>query len=178
MKSILIEYCERNENLWEDYFLFLMRHYEELGLPYDFEMTFSFIGNPLLAGNAIIVRESNTQAIVGAIGFVFGTGQDQFEDQTICQVETIYIDPEWRRKSLFLTLLYTFVSYLQRNHPQVQRIQFWSAADRHDLHRLFSKFSTLMKVNDKPFGKIGFYQTDPDRILGVCSRMLERRSLR
>lgn len=175
MKSICIEYCERNENLWEDYFLFLMRHYEELGLPYDFEMTFSFIGIPLMSGNAIIVRESSAQAIVGAIGFVFGTGLDQFEDTTICQVETIYIDQKWRRKLLFPTLLYAFASYLKRNQPQVQRIQFWSSADRPDLTRLFSKFSTLIKINDKPFGKICLYHTDTERILGICSKIVERR---
>lgn len=177
VKAIGIEYCNRTENLWEDYFLFLMRHYEELGLPYDFEMTLSFIGNPILAGNAIIAREQATKTIVGAIGFVFGTGGDQFEDHTICQVETVYIDKRWRRKPLFLTLLCTFASYLKREHPRVQRIQFWSPADRPDFVQLFEKISTLMKMNDKPFGSICLYHTDTERILAVCSKYMERRSV-
>src|SRR5690606_21802189 len=112
VKSIQLDTCDENDQLWEEYLLFLMRHYEELGLPYDFEMTLSFIGNPMWEGNALIAREQMTETVLGAIGFVFGTGADQFEDKDICQVEIVYIDKVWRRSPLFLRMLSSFATYL------------------------------------------------------------------
>jgi len=157
--------CNKNERLWEEYFLLLMNHYEELRLPYDAEMTLSFIGTPILEGNAMIARLKETNETVASLGFVFGTGADGYEDHSICQVEIIYIEHVWRQTKLFVSMLLAFADFLEHKHPSTKVIQFWSPADQDDLNRLFMKFSEPIKTSEKSFGRIHLYQTTPERIV-------------
>jgi hypothetical protein len=174
MPMIEIRVCEKDERLWEAYILLLMRRYEELGLPYDDEMTLSFIGNPILGGNALIARDKETGHTVGVLGFVYGTGADYFEDDSTCQVEVIHIEQPWRHTKLFVTIILTLVAYLERQRPGTTRIQFWSPADRHDLNRIFGKLCTLIKTNEKSFGRISLFQTNTSTILSSLPHLKER----
>src|SRR5690554_3118982 len=121
MKSaVKVLTCDQNDELWDEYFLLLMRRYEDLGLPYPFDMTFSFIGNPIVSGNALIVQTEDSGDTIGAIGFVFGTGEDQYTDDSVCQVEALYIEPRWRRKVTAMMLL-EFIACLYQGQHQVER---------------------------------------------------------
>lgn len=165
MKTIELLFCGKEEQRWEEYLLFLLRRYDELGLPYDHEMTLSFIGSPYLGSDALLAQLKGTGETIGALGFVFGTGEDFFDNDSICQVEIIYIDKQWRHTKLFGSMLVTFAKYLEQQHPAASLIQFWSPADRQDLNKLFAKFSDLIKTNDKSFGRVSLYQTNTKRIL-------------
>lgn len=171
MKSALqVLACNRVEGLWDEYFLLLMRRYDDLGLPYPFDMTFSFIGNPIISGNALIARKADSEETIGALGFVFGTGEDQYTDESVCQIEAVYVEPGWRQTKAAVWLLMEFVALLKNRQPPVERIQFWAPADRPDLHRLFSKFSDCIRTNEKSFGRISLYETTLERLAAYADR--------
>lgn len=162
--SVEILRCGRDDLLWDDYFLLLMRNYPDLGLPYPFDMTLSFVGNPICAGDALIARNAKSGETVGALGFVFGTGADEYTDRSVCQVEALYVKPGWRQTAVPALLLLHFADYLEQCRPGIERIQFWSPADLPALDRLFRKFSEGIKTSEKSFGRIRLYETDVHRI--------------
>lgn len=164
MSSVEVLVCDKDDLLWDEYYLLLMRRYQDLGLPYQFDMMLSFIGNPIVSGNALIVRTLDSVETIGAMGFVFGTGADYFTDESICQIEIVYIESHWRHTRVLALMLLKFVEYIKKRHRFVERIQFWSPADRPDLHRLFTKFCDCIKTNERNFGRISLYQTTTTRI--------------
>lgn len=166
--------CGKDDRAWDEYFLLLMRRYADLGLPYDFGMTLSFIGNPIVSGNALIALAPGGGQAVGALGFVFGTGADEFTDETVCQIEIVYVEPPWRHTGVLAELLLKFSEYIRQHHPAAEHIQFWAPADRPDLHRMFAKFSDCVKTNDKPFGRISLYKTTVARVADYARRFQRR----
>jgi len=167
--------CNQEQALWDEYFMLLLQHYEELSLPYDFEMSFGFIGNPILQGNALVAIDPDTGLAVAALGFVFGTGADRFENAQICQVEAVCISQAYRHTMLFYAMLRRFAHSMAEQYPDTSAIQFWSPADRCDLRRLFGKFCDKIKTNEKSFGRIDLFQTDVPRLLAYSARRGNRK---
>lgn len=172
--TVQVLLCDSDDQLWDEYFLLLMRRYEDLGLPYDFDMTLSFIGNPIVSGNAFIARSLQSGETIGALGFVFGSGADQYTDESLCQIEVLYIEEGWRHTKLLAQMLLEFVEFEKHRHRPIERIQFWSPADRSDLHRMFTKFSDCIRTNEKSFGRISLYQSTMDRIAKYAQRFQQR----
>src|SRR6478752_5186562 len=86
----------------EAYMDFLLRHHDELNLPYTFSMKLSFISSPLFLGKAMLIISEESYDMVGAAGFGYGTGPGDYEDQHICQIEVAFIEKELRSTSLFI----------------------------------------------------------------------------
>ncbi|WP_281884945.1 hypothetical protein [Paenibacillus sp. YYML68] len=169
--SIEWKLCNQDEGCWDEYLLLLLHHYEELSFPYGFEMALSFIGNPMVAGNALIAQERESGRTVAALGFVFGTGQDYYENERVCQLEALYIASVHRGSALYLTMLRQLVTTLQERYTQTETIQFWAPSDREDLRRLFGACFELVKTNEKDFGRIDLFTSTVDRLAAFCKRI-------
>ncbi len=59
----------------ELYIQFLLEHHNNLNLPYEFAVKLSFLSSPLIAGKAMLILREEPYEVVGAAGFVFGTGR-------------------------------------------------------------------------------------------------------
>ncbi|WP_135553669.1 hypothetical protein [Paenibacillus cymbidii] len=126
----------------EAYIDFLLRHHDELNLPYPFAMKLSFISSPLFLGQAMLAINEESYELVGAAGFGYGTGPGNYEDKHICQIEVAFIEREWRRSPLFAHGLRALVEAIRAGNPEVSQVQFWiAAADA--AGRLFAKFLAL-----------------------------------
>ncbi|WP_248927255.1 hypothetical protein [Paenibacillus hamazuiensis] len=122
---------------------FLLRHCADLNLPYAFAVKLSFISSPLIFGRAMMILSEEDYDVVGAAGFVYGTGPNAYEDRHICQVEVAYLRPEYRRTTLFMQGLMTILGEIKAGSPDVEMIQFWVAEAQTVEERLFSKFLAL-----------------------------------
>ncbi|HZG85590.1 hypothetical protein [Paenibacillus sp.] len=160
--------CGEDDALWDDYFLLLMGRYAELKLPYEFRVAFSFIGDPIIQGDALLVRDADGRT-AGVLGFIFLDGEDG-TPAAVCQAEALYLREEVRGSAAFFRLLQAFSAYLAEQAPGAGTIRFWSPADRADLRRLFGKFCRLVKTNDKSYGRIDLFETSPARLEQYTSR--------
>ncbi|GAA4850987.1 hypothetical protein GCM10023310_32100 [Paenibacillus vulneris] len=128
---------------FESYVKFLLRHHADLNLPYAFAVKLSFISSPLIFGKAMLILSEEDYDVVGAAGFVYGTGPNGYEDRHICQVEVAYLRPEYRRTSLFMQGLMNLLSEIKAGNRDVEKIQFWVTEGQSEEERLFSKWNVL-----------------------------------
>ncbi|WP_229750735.1 hypothetical protein [Paenibacillus nasutitermitis] len=150
---------------YEAYMKFLLRYQEELNLPYSFAMKLSFIGSPLLFGKAMLIFNDDPYEIVGAAGFVYGTGANNYEDRHVCQIEIAFLRKEYRGTLLFQRGLQALTALMKSGEPAIEQVQFWVSADQEGLGRLFSKFldlpdSTQQAVNQLSFYRFSFHELE------------------
>jgi hypothetical protein len=159
----------------EAYMSFLLRHHDELNLPYPFAMKLSFISSPLFLGKAMLAISEESYQLVGAAGFGYGTGPGDYEDRHICQIEVAFIEKELRHTSLFAEGLCALTAAIKEGNPDVRQVQFWVSAVSGDLDRLLAKFlslpgSTKAIVNDLALYTVPFHELE-----AYCNRMKYRR---
>ena len=109
---------------------FLIRHHDELGLPYAFPHKLSFIGSPLLHGKALLMIDEASYEFVGASGFVYGTGADEFTDRSLCQIEIAFLRQDARCTMTFIRGLRALLELIrgEAGDTDVLTVQFWLTA--------------------------------------------------
>lgn len=167
MASLTFISCGEDDALWDEYFLLLMEQYPELTLPYGFPEAFSFIGDPIIQGDALLVREADAR-LAGALGFVFP--DDVPAAARLCQVEALYLREEVRNAVTLYRLLQAMSAYLAERATLVEVIRFWSPADREDLRRLFGKCCQLVRTTVKDYGRIDLFETTATDFAQFTSR--------
>jgi len=159
---------------YEAYVKFLLQHHDELNLPYSFAVKLSFISSPLLFGKAMLIFNEEPYEIAGAAGFVYGTGNNQYEDRHVCQVEVAFLQQGYRRTSLFTQGLQALVNEMKAGNPDVEKVQFWTSPSNGELEKLFSKLSALPGSTRSVINGLAFY-TVPFRELESYSTRLYAR---
>lgn len=140
--SLLFRPCEFDMD-HKAYADFLIHHHDQLNLPYSFASKLGFISSPLIFGKASLIFEEEAHRIIGAIGFVYGTGADHYEDRQVCQIETVFLLKEYRSSMLFPELLRRTLQLIHDGEPNVQTIQFWVDARQAEMTEMFSKLLKL-----------------------------------
>lgn len=159
---------------YETYIRFLLQHHDELNLPYPFAVKLSFIGSPLLFGKAMLIFSEEPYDVVGAAGFVYGTGPNQYEDRHICQVEVAFLLREYRCTSLFMQGLHALVGEMKAGNPDVEMVQFWTSENQAGLEKLFSKFHALPGSNRFTVNNLVCHQISFHELEAYCSRFESR----
>ncbi|XID91397.1 hypothetical protein ACF3MZ_23205 [Paenibacillaceae bacterium WGS1546] len=142
----------------EAYMKFLIRHQGELGLPYPFAAKLGFIASPLSSGRAMLILSEEPYEIVGAVGFVYGTSRDNYEDRAVCQVEIAFLREEYRRTALFGRGLRELLALMREGEPNVERVQFYAAADDEERKALLSKLLKLPGSTMEPANGMSLYK--------------------
>ncbi len=147
----------------EAYMNFLLQHHNELQLPYSFALKLSFISSPLILGKALLIFNEEPYQIVGAAGFVYGTGANDYEDNHVCQVEIAFLQKDYQGTLLFIHGLLALIDLIKASNPDVQQIQFWASTDNKAIKRIFSKFSnwpgsTQSIVNHMTLYSLSFHE--------------------
>ncbi|KAB8130512.1 hypothetical protein F9U64_14300 [Gracilibacillus oryzae] len=167
----------QSEMEFEAYIKFLLQYHQELNLPYSFAMNLSFVSSPLIFGKAMLIRSDEPYEIVGAAGFVYGTGANDYEDQHVCQVEVAFLQKQFRNTFLFLYSLDALLKEMKNGNPDVKQIQFWTAMDDEKLGRLFTKFSAVPGSTKSVVNNLVLYTVLFDELEAYChqfSRILKR----
>ncbi|WP_338553130.1 hypothetical protein [Paenibacillus sp. KS-LC4] len=155
----------------EAYAAFLIQHHAELNLPYAFPMKLSFMGGPLILGKGLLLFSEEPYEIVGAAGFVCGTGEHDYEDQHICQIEIAFIRKEYRSTRLFANGLNALIELMKKTSPGVQQVQFWVRADDCQLDRLLSKFTRLPGASRSSVNQLTLYKIPYSELEGYVQKL-------
>lgn len=153
------------------YITFLLEHHDDLNLPYEFAMKLSFMSSPLILGKALIVFDEHNYQVVGAAGFVYGTGANQYEDKHICQFEVAYIQQAYRRTTLFTQGLRVLVEAIKADNPAVTQVQFWTSTGQKELDKLMAKFTVLPCSSKSIVNNMAFYTIPFDELESYCNRL-------
>ncbi|NOU93738.1 hypothetical protein GC093_10960 [Paenibacillus sp. LMG 31456] len=159
---------------YEGYIKFLLEHHDELNLLYPFAVKLSFISSPLIFGKAMLIFSEDPYQIVGASGFVYGTGPNNYEDRHICQVEVAFLQREYRCKPLFIKGLKVLIAEMKAGNPDVETVQFWASDGQMELEGLFSKFNSLPGSNRFTVNNLVCYQISFRELETYCRRFKNR----
>ncbi len=162
--SYYFEICA-TETYQAKYLDYLLGHYADLGLPYPFTVALSYIASPVLIGNEAILAFNADDELVGAVGYIHGTGDHDYADTEIVQIQIVYIDETCRCTRLFLRGLQFLAQHLRDLDQHVAEIRFWTAAS--STHRsLFGKLAERASVTNHPaYGQLDEYRVSLPALL-------------
>ncbi|MDQ0171249.1 hypothetical protein [Paenibacillus tundrae] len=141
------------------YMDFLLANYKELNMPYPFPVTLSYISSPLLIHGGAILYFDDEDEPAGALGYIYGTGENDYEDRHVIQIQVAFLTEQNRGSRLFLEGLCFLIQHLaeQADAELPQEIHFWTAKDVRK-HRLFSKFAKQSENVEGEYGGMSGYK--------------------
>ena len=143
----------------QKYVEFLLEHYQDLNLPYSFPISLSFIASPLLMEDEkgeCFLCFSDQHEVIGALGYIYGTGENQYQDTHLIQIQIVYFREEYRKTTLFLHTLQFLIQYIAQLDREVKEFRFWTPAND-DLQRLFTKIADKINSLETAFGPLDEY---------------------
>ncbi|GMK39295.1 hypothetical protein PCCS19_23490 [Paenibacillus sp. CCS19] len=129
------------------YIDFLLTHYEGLRLPFPFPVAFGFIASPILMENEGFLCLDDDGEAVGAFSYIHGTGEGNYEDRHIVQLQVAYLAETHRCTKLFLQGLHTLAEHLNELGEEVSELVFWTGTDDYTT-RLFGKFAERTSIGE------------------------------
>ncbi|PWW03256.1 hypothetical protein DFQ01_107153 [Paenibacillus cellulosilyticus] len=145
-------YICASEMYQRKYMDFLLNNYEDLRLPYSFPVAFRFIASPVLLGHECFLCVDDEGEAVGAFSYIHGTGEGNYEDRHVVQLQVAYLTQSYRRRTaLFLLGLHTLAEHLSGLNEEVTELVFWTGTDAYT-GRLFGKFAERTSVGEAVIG--------------------------
>lgn len=146
------------ERYQEKYISFLLEHYSALNLPYSFPVTLSYIASPVLMTEEAILFFDHNDELAGALGYIYGTGEEQYQDTDIVQLQTLFLLDKYRGTRLFLEGLQYLTQYLAQLDREITELRFWVPAHDSQLRRLCGKLAQRTASSETAFGMIDEYR--------------------
>ncbi|MFT9849466.1 hypothetical protein [Aneurinibacillus sp. REN35] len=140
----------------QKYLEFLLEHYNQLHLPYSFPVALSFIASPILMERESFLCFNEEHEVIGAFGYIYGTGENDYEDTHIIQMQIVFLQEEYHGTTVFLKGLQFLTQYLAQLDQEVTEFHFWAPADAY-LRQLFTKIAQKVSSSETAFGTIDEY---------------------
>lgn len=162
----------------EAYMDFLLRHHDELNLPYSFAMKLSFLSSPLFLGKVLLAIHEDSYQMVGAAGYGYGTGPEDYMDKHVCQIEVAFIESGHRSTLLFIQGLQALLNAIKEGNPDVRQVQFWTSAIQEGYERLFAKFLALPGSTKSIVNNLALYTVPFHELELYCNRLRSLKRLK
>lgn len=133
------------------YMDFLLANYEDLRLPYPFPVAFGFIASPFLMGRECFLCLDDEGEAIGAFGYIHGTGEGNYEDRHVVQLQIAFLSKPYRHTRLFLRGLQILAKNLNELNEVVTELVFWTGIDDYAI-KLFDKFAERTRVGELAVG--------------------------
>lgn len=155
----------------------LLANYESLNLPYSFPVSFNFIASPLLMEDsaAILCLDDDGEAI-GAMGYIRGTGEGDYEDRDVIQVQVAFLLETYRSTMAFAHGLRFLANHLEEEAEETSELVFWTPQDAY-LARLFGKFAERTSVQGTAAGDLYAYRATTGQLKAFLTRLSPRVTL-
>jgi hypothetical protein len=141
----------------QTYMEFLLKHYAQLNLPYSYPVTLSFLASPIMMEREAFLCFNDEEEVVGAFSYIYGTGDNQYEDVHVIQIQVAFLLEDYRSTRLFLQALQFLTEYISHLGENVEELRFWTPADE-KLRRLFGKIAENTASVDTSFGTLDEYR--------------------
>ncbi|MNZ99894.1 hypothetical protein D3C78_1192370 [compost metagenome] len=142
----------------EKYISFLLKHYTELGLPYSFQETFSYIASPVMMEKEAILMFDQDDEVAGAIGYIHGTGDKDYEDSHVIQLQILFIIEKYRGSRLLLQAAQFLAQYIDQLREPVTELRYWIPAQENALVKLSGKLAAQADFHETERGAIAEYR--------------------
>ncbi|OBZ11102.1 hypothetical protein [Bacillus sp. FJAT-26390] len=146
-------------NYQEKYIEFLLLNYEHLKLGYSFPVSLSYLSSPIFMEREAILVLDDEQNVIGAVGYIHGTGEQHYEDIHIVQIQVLFLLEKYRRSRLFLHVLQFLAQHLAQLKEPPLELRFW-ATDRTGLEKIIARFAMKMSATHTDYGINTQYQAD------------------
>lgn len=146
------------------YIDFLLARYDELNLPYSFPVSLSYLASPLLMGGTAILCYDRKDELCGALSYIHGTGEHNYEDRDIIQIQVAYLADSCRSTRRFYEGLRFLTKHLAGQEENIQEICFWAPGNARN-RRLFCKFAEPVATAQQPEGPLDGYR--------ICMKQLQ-----
>jgi len=153
------------------YIRFLLQHHDQLNLPYSFAAKLSFVSGPLIFGKALLIYSEEPYEVVGAAGFVYGTGADEFQNREVCQLEAVFLRKEARNGRLFRNVMTELLHAMKEGSPDVRTVQFWAVEGHKAYGSLLSKLARLPEAQIKAVNDLSLYSLSVQQLERYCDRI-------
>ncbi|WP_248565461.1 hypothetical protein [Paenibacillus sp. L3-i20] len=130
------------------YMDFLLTHYVDLRLPYPFPDAFGFIASPVLLGQECFLCLDDEGEAIGAFGYIHGTGEGNFEDRHIVQLQVAFLIESHRKTAVFLHGLMVLAEHMNDLNEKVTELVFWSGTEDNYTTRMFGKFAERTSIGE------------------------------
>lgn len=151
---------ERSQHYYID---FLLSRYEDLNLKYSFSSVLGYLSSPLLMAGTAVLCYDEKDTICGAFSYIHGTGENNYQDRHIIQIQAAYLDKAYRHSRWFVEGLRFLTEHLHDQEEEVTDIQFWAPGDDRS-RRLFSKFAIPLTAAGSPNRDMEGYQTTVEEL--------------
>lgn len=154
---------------------FLLEHYTELNLRYPFQEGFSYIVSPLLMQGVAILCFDDEEETAGAFSYIYGTGEHEYTDRHIVQIQVVFIVERHRRTGLFAKALQYLLQYIESDEleEQVTELRFWTESNNYN-RRLFEKFAERYAVAESECGQLDGYKMLTSELRTYLDRLQKR----
>ncbi|WP_227793321.1 hypothetical protein [Paenibacillus guangzhouensis] len=156
--SYYFQVCS-SESYQDKYMIFLLEHYNELNLPYPFSISLSFLASSVLMQKEAILCFNDEDEVVGAIGYICGTSENQYKDTHVAQIQIVFFVETYRQSRLFLESLQFLVQYISQLPEPIVELRFWVPVHLR-LQRLLAKLAEKTATWDTAQGEIDEYHAD------------------
>lgn len=152
-----------------NYIDFVLEHYRELNLPYAFPAALSYIASPLLMESEPILGFDDEDQVVGALGYIHGTGENNYADRHIVQLQAAYIVERHRRTGLFVQGLQFLLQHLALQEEKVEELRFWTENTPSN-RRLYTKFAKRFASADNDSGSLDAYRVSTSELQAYLAK--------
>jgi radical SAM superfamily enzyme YgiQ (UPF0313 family) len=159
LKEVLFVECGDDDHNYEKFTLYILENRKELHPQFTTPMTFYLLGTQSFYGECLIAIDSNQQ-VVGALGYIYGTPEGDFEDQHVVRINMVHIAEHYRGSSLFYNGLKHFINKLNTTAKKITEVQFFIPKENVSLQRLCLKFSKKIRESTSSFGSEILYSAD------------------
>ncbi|WP_169085703.1 hypothetical protein [Paenibacillus sp. PL91] len=142
----------------EKYIEFLLENYEKLNLNYSFPVSLSYLSSPIFMDREAILLLDEDE-VIGAVGYIHGTGEQQYEDIHVVQIQVVFLLEKYRRGRIFMQALQFLGQHLAQLKQPPQELRFW-VPDSAGLDKICARFAQKISEMQTDFGVIAHYSAD------------------
>ncbi|MHA7965099.1 hypothetical protein ACX93W_13230 [Paenibacillus sp. CAU 1782] len=156
------------------YTSYLLDRYSGLNLPYAFPTAFHFLASPLLVGAAFLCFNDQDE-VAGAFGYIRGTGENQYQDTHVAQLQLVYLSEDHRGGRLLATALQCLMEHVEEQSEEIRQFRFWVPSDL-GLQRLCDKLGEKKASWDTAHGQILEYHGNAAEWSAYADKLKEKGS--
>lgn len=141
----------------EQYMTFLLENDVQINIPYPFLLTLDLFSNPVMIEEEYFMSLDQNDEVIGVWSYIYGTVEEYYSNPEIIQIQSVFLDPYYRKTRMFIDGLQHLVNYIDRSGRGVKEVRFWILAND-ELSRLCSKIAQRTSFVTTSQGQIEEYR--------------------
>lgn len=113
----------------------------------------------------ILFVSDEQQEVIGAVCYSYGTRGNHFEDKHVVFVDCVLIIKEYRSSLFFVRYFLKMIEHIANENRNVKEFRFYAHRTHQYVHRLYSKFATVIAEIEDYSGIKDVYSVEFDGLV-------------